>query len=83
MKNAKDVLKAIKDNDIKYVDLRFTDPRGKWQHVTFDQSLVDLFLPDLAPRGTFSATGSFSAGMAVAQQHRIDQAIVQDQIGCA
>ena len=26
--------KAIKDNDIKYVDLRFTDPRGKWQHVT-------------------------------------------------
>ena len=41
MKNAEDVLKAIKDNDIKYVDLRFTDPRGKWQHVTFDVSLVD------------------------------------------
>ena len=41
MKTAKDVLKAIKDNDVKYVDLRFTDPRGKWQHVTFDQSLVD------------------------------------------
>ena len=41
MKTAKDVLKAIKDNDVKYVDLRFTDPRGKWQHVTFDVSLVD------------------------------------------
>ena len=41
MKTAKDVLKAIKDNDVKYVDLRFTDPRGKWQHVTFDPSLVD------------------------------------------
>ena len=41
MKTAKDVLKAIKDNDVKYVDLRFTDPRGKWQHVTFDQSLID------------------------------------------
>ena len=41
MKTAKDVLKAIKDNDVKYVDLRFTDPRGKWQHVTFDQGLVD------------------------------------------
>ena len=38
MKTAKDVLKAIKDNDVKYVDLRFTDPRGKWQHVTFDVS---------------------------------------------
>ena len=27
MSNASDVLKSIKDNDIKYVDLRFTDPR--------------------------------------------------------
>ena len=41
MKTAKDVLKTIKDNDVKYVDLRFTDPRGKWQHVTFDQTLID------------------------------------------
>ena len=41
MKTAKEVLKAIKDNDVKYVDFRFTDPRGKWQHVTFDVSLVD------------------------------------------
>ncbi len=39
MKTAKEVLKAIKENDVKYVDLRFTDPRGKWQHVTFDQTL--------------------------------------------
>jgi glutamine synthetase len=41
MNSANDVLKAIKDNDIKYVDLRFTDPRGKWQHVTFDVSMID------------------------------------------
>jgi glutamine synthetase len=41
MKTANDVLKAIKDNDVKYVDFRFTDPRGKWQHVTFDVSIVD------------------------------------------
>ena len=41
MQTAKDVLKAIKDNDVKYVDFRFTDPRGKWQHVTFDVSMVD------------------------------------------
>ena len=41
MTTAKDLLKKIKDEDIKYVDLRFTDPRGKWQHVTFDISLVD------------------------------------------
>lgn len=35
------VLKKIKNENIKYVDLRFTDPKGKWQHVTFDESLVD------------------------------------------
>jgi len=35
------VLKKIKDEKIPYVDLRFTDTKGKWQHVTFDQSLVD------------------------------------------
>jgi glutamine synthetase len=41
MATAKDVLKLIKEKDVKYVDLRFTDPRGKWQHVTFDVSLID------------------------------------------
>jgi len=31
-KTPEDVLRAIQDNDVRYVDLRFTDPRGKWQH---------------------------------------------------
>jgi glutamine synthetase len=26
------VLKMFSDNSVEYVDLRFTDPRGKWQH---------------------------------------------------
>src|SRR6266568_3153118 len=26
------VLALIKENSVEYVDLRFTDPRGKWQH---------------------------------------------------
>ena len=39
--SADDVLKRINSGEIKYVDLRFTDPKGKWQHVTFDKSLVD------------------------------------------
>ncbi len=41
MTSASDILKQIKDNDIKFVDLRFTDPRGKMQHVTMDASVVD------------------------------------------
>jgi glutamine synthetase len=41
MTTANEILQKIKDEDIKYVDLRFTDPRGKWQHVTFDVALAD------------------------------------------
>jgi glutamine synthetase len=41
MSSASDVLAKIKDENIKYVDLRFTDPRGKQQHVTMDVSVVD------------------------------------------
>ena len=34
MSDAKAIMEMIKENDISYVDLRFTDPRGKMQHVT-------------------------------------------------
>jgi glutamine synthetase len=37
----KDILAQIKEKEVKYVDFRFTDPRGKLQHVTFDLSLID------------------------------------------
>ena len=36
MTTASDVLKQIKDNDIRFVDLRLSDPKGKLQHVTMD-----------------------------------------------
>ena len=39
-KDADAVLKMMKDKEVKYVDLRFTDPRGKLQHVTFDVSQI-------------------------------------------
>ena len=35
------ILKLIEEEDVEFVDLRFTDPRGKLQHVTFDKSMVD------------------------------------------
>jgi len=38
---ADDLLKMMKDQDVQYVDLRFTDPRGKLQHVTFHKDMVD------------------------------------------
>src|SRR5439155_506689 len=33
MADTEKVLNMIKEHDAKYVDFRFTDPRGKWQHL--------------------------------------------------
>ena len=41
MASPADVLKMIKDKDVKFVDLRFSDTRGKMQHVTADASCID------------------------------------------
>ena len=46
MSSANDLMKKIKDEGIKYVDLRFTDLRGKLQHVTMDASVVDADMFD-------------------------------------
>ena len=35
------VMKLIKDNEAKFIDLRFTDTRGKEQHVTIPASVVN------------------------------------------
>ncbi len=35
------VLEMIKDKEIEWVDLRFTDPKGKWQHLTMVAALID------------------------------------------
>jgi glutamine synthetase len=54
----KDVLKTLKDEDVDYVDIRFTDPRGKLQHVTVMADLVD---EDFLDEG-FMFDGSSIAG---------------------
>ncbi len=36
-----DVIKLIKEKEVKWADLRFTDTRGKEQHVTIPAKLVD------------------------------------------
>ncbi len=41
MSDVKNLLQMIKDNDVKFVDLRFTDPRGKLQHLTMDVGVMD------------------------------------------
>ena len=39
--SVKDIIKALKENDYDFVDLRFCDTRGKEQHVSIPISQVD------------------------------------------
>ncbi len=49
---ASDVLNMIKEQEIEWVDLRFTDPKGKWQHLSMvagvvgEDELTDGFMFD-------------------------------------
>jgi len=56
--SAQDLLKMIADESAEYVDVRFTDPRGKLQHVTVVADLVD---EDFIEEG-FMFDGSSIAG---------------------
>lgn len=58
MTDASDLVKKIADEDIAYVDIRFTDPRGKLQHVTVMENQVD---EDFLAEG-FMFDGSSIAG---------------------
>ena len=44
MSDVEKVLELIKENEVKYVDFRFTDPRGKWQHLAHHVRTVDADL---------------------------------------
>lgn len=40
-KNVADVMKLVQENEVKFIDFRFTDTRGKEQHVTVPISAFD------------------------------------------
>jgi glutamine synthetase len=41
MSDVSKVFDLIKENDVSYVDFRFTDPRGKWQHLAMYAPAVE------------------------------------------
>jgi glutamine synthetase len=41
MSKSGDVFNLIKEHDIQFVDFRFTDSRGKWQHTAYDVKAID------------------------------------------
>jgi glutamine synthetase len=58
MADTKQVLDLIKEHDAKYVDFRFTDPRGKWQHLAHHvRTINDEFLSEGVPFDGSSIAG--------------------------
>src|SRR5579864_4640191 len=58
MADTKKVLEMMKEHDAKYVDFRFTDPRGKWQHLAHHvRTITDDFLNEGVPFDGSSIAG--------------------------
>jgi len=76
MSSAEEVLKQIKDKDVKFVDLRFTDPRGKWHHVTLDAGMVD---EDMFADGTMFDGSSINGWKAINES---DMTLMPDVDSC-
>ena len=66
--STKNVLKFIKDKEVEFVDLRFTDPRGKLQHLTMDTSVVD---EDMLNEGVFFDGSSIAGWKAINESDMI------------
>ncbi|MSS75896.1 MAG: glutamate--ammonia ligase [Methyloglobulus sp.] len=59
--SAANVMKMIEENDVKYVDFRFCDTRGKEQHVTFPAHAID--------EGTFEEGKMFDGSSIAGWKH--------------
>ena len=66
--SAKNIQKTMKDKSIEYVDLRFTDPRGKLQHVTMDAKVVD---DEMLEEGIFFDGSSIAGWKAINESDMI------------
>ena len=66
--SSKDVLKLIKDKQVEFVDLRFTDPKGKLQHLTMDSTVVD---EDMLENGVFFDGSSIAGWKAINESDMI------------
>jgi glutamine synthetase len=57
MSDTKKIFDLVKENDVKFVDFRFTDTKGKWQHTTF---FIDQVTEDILEEGVMFDGSSIS-----------------------
>ena len=62
------ILKLMKDKEAEFVDLRFTDPRGKLQHLTMDSKMVD---DEMLNEGVFFDGSSIAGWKAINESDMI------------
>jgi glutamine synthetase len=72
MSDIPSILKLIEENDVKYVDFRFTDPRGKWHHLSHHVRTVDA---DLLSEGIMFDGSSIAGWKAINES---DMTLVPD-----
>ena len=68
MSDTKIVLDMIKENDVEFVDFRFTDPRGKWQHTAQHVSTIN---EDLLTEGIMFDGSSIAGWKAINESDMI------------
>ena len=66
--SSKNILKLMKDKEIEFVDFRFTDPRGKLQHLTMDATIVD---DEMLEEGVFFDGSSIAGWKAINESDMI------------
>ena len=65
---ASNVLKFITEKEVEFVALRFSDPRGKLQHLTMDHTLVD---EEMLNEGVFFDGSSIAGWKAINESDMI------------
>ena len=71
------ILKLMKEKEIEYVDLRFTDPKGKLQHVTMDKAVVD---DEMLSEGIFFDGSSIAGWKAINESDMILKPDLERQV---
>ena len=66
--SSKDIKKLMNDKQVEFVDLRFTDPRGKLQHLTMDATIVD---EEMLNEGVFFDGSSIAGWKAINESDMI------------
>ena len=75
--SADKISKLLKDKEIEYVDLRFTDPKGKLQHVTMDVGVVDK---EMLTEGIFFDGSSIAGWKAINESDMILKPDLERQV---